>query len=312
MWIRCNCVVPAGSREDLIPAWLAALEAQEEISIENLELNSGTFAGLEWVGAHLEAQSPISEPAGQRQWRSQLGARLSQALERKGPVAVSVLGDALAQKGAKLLVMDADSTLFDCEVIEKVAAHAGTEAEVAAITTAAMRGELDFTASLRHRMATLAGLPATVLDEVRNDVHFHPGAAQLVHALHQSGAKVGVVSGGFVEIVEPKAIEIGLDHWVANRFEVKDGVLSGRPAGEIVTAEAKVRSLREWAAQIGAQPQQCVAMGDGANDIPMMRVAGLGIAFCAKPAVQEAADCRLPFQNLAAAAILGGIYPRTD
>jgi len=210
----------------------------------------------------------------------------------------------MAQHGPALVVLDGDSTLFTGEGIDLVAAHAGTQEEVAAITAAAMRGELDFAQSLRRRMGTLRGLPASVLDQVRQDYHFSPGAAQMVSAFHRRGVKVGVVSGGFRELVAPHAAEIGLDFVKANSFEVANGQLTGEPEGDIVTAETKETCLRSWASELGISVESCVAMGDGANDLKMVRAAGLGVAYLAKPALQAAADARLSWPNLAALSAL--------
>lgn len=214
-------------------------------------------------------------------------------------LAVAITTGEMAQHGPALVVLDGDSTLFTGEGIDLVAAHAGTQAEVAAITAAAMRGELDFAQSLRRRMGTLRGLPASVLDQVRQDYHFSPGAAQMVSAFHHHGVKVGVVSGGFRELVAPHATEIGLDFVKANSFEVANGQLTGNPEGDIVTAETKETCLRSWATELGVDLGRCVAMGDGANDLKMVRAAGLGVAYLAKPALQAAADVRLSWPNLA-------------
>ena len=221
-----------------------------------------------------------------------------------GGLAVAITAGEMALHGPALVVLDGDSTLFTGEGIDLVAAHAGTQEEVAAITAAAMRGELDFTQSLRRRMGTLRGLPTNVLDQVRRDYHFSPGAAQMVSAFHRHGVKVGVVSGGFMELVAPHASEIGLDFVKANRFEVVNDQLTGEPDGEIVTAETKETYLRSWASELGVSVESCVAMGDGANDLKMVRRAGLGVAYLAKPALQAAADVRLSCPNLAALSAL--------
>ncbi len=219
-------------------------------------------------------------------------------------LAVAVTSGEMALRGPALVVLDGDSTLFTGEGIDLVAAHAGTQAEVAAITAAAMRGELDFSQSLRRRMGTLRGLSVSVLDQVRQDYHFSPGATQMVSAFHNHGVKVGVVSGGFMELVEPPATQIGLDFVKANRFEVANGQLTGAPEGDIVTAETKETCLRSWAAELGIGLNRCVAMGDGANDLKMVGAAGLGVAYQAKPALQAAADVRLSWSNLAVLATL--------
>ncbi|WP_263476152.1 phosphoserine phosphatase SerB [Mobiluncus mulieris] len=218
--------------------------------------------------------------------------------------AVAVTVGEMARLGPALVVMDADSTLFAGEGIDLVAAQAGVQQQVAAITAAAMRGELDFAASLRARMGALAGLSVDVLEAVREEYAFSPGASQMIAAFRRNGTRLGVVSGGFVELVEEKARAAGVDYVLANRFEVAGGVLTGRPLSEIVTADSKEQALVEWAGQLGVPVERCVAMGDGANDLKMVTRAGLGIAFCAKPALADVADARLPFPNLAAAAAL--------
>lgn len=239
-----------------------------------------------------------------REQRRELSKQLETIVET--PICVAITTGEMATEGAKLVVCDADSTLFTCEVIEKVAHWAGTEEQVAKITAAAMRGELDFAQSLTARVSTLKGLDAKVLDTVREQVDFSTGATEMVNAFHRYGTRVGVVSGGFAEIVEPKAASIGLDHVMANRFEILDGKLTGRIAGLIVTGEIKEECLRQWASQDSVMLENTVALGDGANDLPMMKAAGLGVAYCAKPIVSKQADARIPFANLAAAADLAG------
>lgn len=197
-----------------------------------------------------------------------------------------------------LLVMDVDSTLINEEVIELLADAAGRRAEVAAITERAMRGELDFAASLRERVATLAGLPMTTLGDIAGQVTLTPGASELVEAMHARGCPVGVVSGGFMEVLEPLAKELGLDFWAANHLEVIDGQLSGRIRGDIVDAAAKEHYLRLWANRLGIPMARTIAMGDGANDLAMVRAAGFGVAFCAKPVLVEAADAVIDERDL--------------
>jgi phosphoserine phosphatase len=203
---------------------------------------------------------------------------------------IAVAPAGLARRGARLVVMDVDSTLIQDEVIELIAEHAGTADEVAAVTDRAMHGELDFAESLHARVATLAGLPVSVLDEVREAVRLTPGARTLVRTLKALGFTVAVVSGGFAEVVEPIATELGVDHVRANRLEVEDGRLTGRVVGEVVDRAGKARALRELAGQLGLPLTRTVAIGDGANDLDMLGTAGLGVAFNAKPMVRERAD----------------------
>jgi phosphoserine phosphatase len=189
-----------------------------------------------------------------------------------------------------LVVLDADSTLIENEVIELLADAAGSLALVAEVTERAMRGELDFADSLRERVATLAGLPVEVFAEVGAAIRPTPGVHELIAGLHAAGSRVGVVSGGFHELLDPLAAELGLDHWRANRLGVEDGRLTGRVVGPVIDATAKATALLEWAELDKVDLCATVAVGDGANDLTMMRVAGLGVAFNAKPIVRRAAD----------------------
>ena len=189
-----------------------------------------------------------------------------------------------------LVVLDADSTLIRNEVIELLADEAGRRAEVQAATEAAMRGEVDFATSLRSRVSALSGVPVEAFERVRARVEPTPGVHELTAAVHERGGVVGVVSGGFHEILDHVAPPIGVDRWRANRLAVTDGALSGEVDGEIVDAEAKAHWLRTWAAELGVAPGATLAIGDGANDLRMMEAAGLGLAFNAKPAVRAAAS----------------------
>lgn len=185
--------------------------------------------------------------------------------------------------------MDVDSTLIEQEVIELLADHAGTREQVAAVTEAAMRGELDFAGSLRERVATLAGVPVSALDDVRARATFTPGARELVAEAHRRGWTVALVSGGFAEIVGELAAELGITTFRANRLEVTGGRLTGRTVGPVVDRAAKAAALREFAAAEGVDLADTVAIGDGANDLDMIAAAGVGIAFRAKPVVKEQA-----------------------
>jgi phosphoserine phosphatase len=197
-----------------------------------------------------------------------------------------------------LVVLDVDSTLIQNEVIELLADAAGSLALVAAVTEQAMRGEIDFADSLRARVRTLAGLPTGVFAEVGRVIRPTPGVHELISGLHAHGSRIGVVSGGFHEVLDPLAATLGLDHWRANRLEVADGRLTGGLVGPIIDAAAKAAALREWAAAEGVALPQTVAVGDGANDLQMMHAAGLGIAFNAKPVVRAQADLAIEVCDL--------------
>jgi len=222
-------------------------------------------------------------------------------------VDIAVAPTGLARRGRRLVVMDVDSTLIQGEVIELLAARAGRESEVAAVTSAAMRGEIDFAESLRARVATLAGLPVSVLDEVRADIRLTAGARTLVRTMKRLGFTLAVVSGGFIEIVGPLAAELGIDHAHANRLDVRDGVLTGGLVGDIVDRQGKATALRRFAAEEGLPLSRTVAIGDGANDLDMLAAAGLGIAFNAKPIVREQADTAVNVPYLDAVLYLLGI-----
>ena len=187
-----------------------------------------------------------------------------------------------------LVVLDADSTLLRNEVIELIADEAGTE--VAAATEAAMRGEVDFAASLRTRVAALTGVPLEAFERVLARVEPTLGASEFIAGVHERGGVVGVVSGGFHEVLDHVAPRLGVDRWRANRLAASDDTLSGTVEGEIVDAEGKAATLREWAGSLGLALAQTIAVGDGANDLRMMATAGLGVAFNAKPAVRERAN----------------------
>ncbi|MBX3196014.1 MAG: phosphoserine phosphatase SerB [Microbacteriaceae bacterium] len=197
-----------------------------------------------------------------------------------------------------LVVLDVDSTLIEDEVIELLATEAGAGDRVAEITFRAMNGELDFEQSLRERVATLAGLPESVFDEVRSRITITRGVPELVAAVQDAGGRVAVVSGGFHEVIDPIAEELGLDHWRANRLEVADGRLTGGVIPPVVDAEAKARALREWAEAAGLPLSQTVAVGDGANDLPMMAICGLAVGFDAKAPVRDEANVLLDERDL--------------
>jgi len=199
---------------------------------------------------------------------------------------------------AFLVVLDVDSTLIEDEVIELLADEAGSHDAVAEVTFRAMNGELDFEHSLRERVATLKGLPFSAIETVRQKVTVTRGVPELIAGVHAAGGRVAVVSGGFHEVIDPLAAELGLDAWRANRLEVEDGVLTGGLILPIIDAAAKADALREWAAEAGLPLSQTIAVGDGANDLPMMAICGLAVGFDAKAPVRDLAHALLDERDL--------------
>lgn len=232
---------------------------------------------------------------------------LRQALRDAGPrVAVAVISGPLATSPAALILMDVDSTFTTTEAVDLLAVHAGAGDRVAEITERAMRGEMDFTESLRERVATLAGLPTSVLDQVGPAMTLAPGAEALVAAARAAGVRVGVTSGGFTQLVGPMAKHHRLDFWNANELgtHVVDGVeqLTGEVVGPIVDRDQKARDLARFAAEHHIDLALTVAVGDGANDLAMLEAAGLGVAYCAKPVTASQADVAIGFPRLDAVA----------
>lgn len=204
-------------------------------------------------------------------------------------------------------MLDVDSTLIEQEVVDLLAESAGCGSEVERITAAAMRGELDFAASLQQRVALLAGLPAASVLEVVDTIEVTRGVPAMIEGVHRAGGRVAAVSGGFGEVLGPLAGRLGLDAWRANRLGVADGVLTGALDGPIVDASAKRTALLQWAADAGVPVERTVAIGDGANDLLMLAAAGLSIAFDAKPAVADAAHVVLPGRDLTPVLALLGL-----
>jgi phosphoserine phosphatase len=227
----------------------------------------------------------------------QLQAVLARVAVEEG-IDIALEDYSLSRRAKRLIVFDVDSTLIQGEVIEMLAARVGAEAAVAEVTEAAMRGELDFAESLHKRVATLAGLPAEVLDEVADQIELTPGARTTLRTLRRLGFHCGIVSGGFRQVIEPLAHELMMDFVAANELEIIDGKLTGRVIGDIVDRPGKAKALRNFAQQAGVPMEQTVAVGDGANDIDMLAAAGLGVAFNAKPALREVADASISYPYL--------------
>ncbi|WP_293783923.1 phosphoserine phosphatase SerB [uncultured Aeromicrobium sp.] len=222
-------------------------------------------------------------------------------------VDVAVQENGIGRHAQRLVVMDVDSTLIQGEVIEMLAEYAGCADEVAQITERAMRGELDFAASLHERVARLEGVPAEALDAVYERVSYTPGARTLVRTLKRLGYRFALVSGGFTQIIERIAADLGIDYYAANELEVVDGVLTGKVVGDVIDRAGKAAALRRFAAEAGIAERNTVAIGDGANDLDMLAAAGLGIAFNAKPVVRDQARTSVNVPYLDTVVFLMGI-----
>ena len=192
-----------------------------------------------------------------------------------------------------LCVMDVDGTLIAEEVIDLLGREAGCEEEISQITRQAMRGELDFETSLRARVALLKGLPVSVFDTVLKSIHLSKNAQEFIYILQKKGILVGLVSGGFAPIVERLAKSLGISYFSANQLEVKDGFLTGKLVGKIVTSQVKNATLEKWRKELGLSKERTIAIGDGANDLLMLKSAGRGIAFCAKEFVKSEIACHV-------------------
>ena len=227
------------------------------------------------------------------------------AVENGIDLAVELGGSARNLK--RLVLLDMDSTLIEQEVIDLLAEYSGKSQIISDITAKAMSGELDFKQALRARVELLAGLDESVIDQVRQKVTLTKGAQQLITELHNLGHKVGVVSGGFIDVIEPILKDLEIDFYKANKLDIRDGKLTGKVVGKVIDGSEKLAVLREFASKEGINIQQTVAIGDGANDLEMIQAAGLGIAFNAKPKVAQSADTTLNIKDLSAVLLLMGI-----
>ncbi|MBF6332924.1 phosphoserine phosphatase SerB [Nocardia transvalensis] len=271
--------------------------AEQNVNIDSIR----GIADYPVTGLELMVTAPSSEVA-----ETRMRTALAE-VAAKVNIDVAVERAGLARRAKRLIVFDVDSTLIQGEVIEMLAAHAGVEDEVRKVTEAAMRGEIDFAESLRQRVATLAGLDETVIEEVAETIELTPGARTTIRTLRRLGFRCGVVSGGFRQVIEPLAHDLELDFVQANTLEVVGGKLTGKVIGEIVDRPGKAVALRRFAAEAGVPMEQTVAVGDGANDIDMLNAAGLGIAFNAKPALREVADAALSHPFLDAVLFILGV-----
>ena len=233
------------------------------------------------------------------------GALALVAIENKIDLAVEPGG--LQRKSKRIVMLDMDSTLIEQEVINLLGLAAGKSLEIEAITDKAMAGDLDFKTALIERVSLLKGLDHNILSQVRDQISLTKGAKKLVDELHQQGHKVGVVSGGFIEVIEPILKSLEIDFYRANKLKIQDGVLTGEIDGPLIDSHAKRMALEEFADQEQVQLEQTVAIGDGANDLEMIKAAGLGIAFNAKPKVAAAADTTISNQDLSTVLLLMGI-----
>ena len=233
------------------------------------------------------------------------GALALVAIENKIDLAVEPGG--LQRKSKRIVMLDMDSTLIEQEVINLLGQAAGKSLEIEAITDKAMAGDLDFKTALIERLSLLKGLDHNILSQVRDQITLTKGAKKLVDELHQQGHKVGVVSGGFIEVIEPILKSLEIDFYRANKLKIQDGVLTGEIDGPLIDSHAKRMALEEFADQEQVQLEQTVAIGDGANDLEMIKAAGLGIAFNAKPKVAAAADTTISNQDLSTVLLLMGI-----
>lgn len=247
--------------------------------------------GVSWFSQRLDAQIPPPS-LGPIRAATELLAAAHPGVDH------AVFSGPIVSRGAAMLVMDVDSTLIQGEVIEMLARYCGTEKAVAEITEQAMRGEIDFEHSLRARVAQLEGVPANIFNDVYKQIVFSPGARELYAAAKANRVPIGIISGGFLEVVELIAKRTGITYFMANSLQVAGGKLTGRTTGPIVDRAAKKRLIREYAHRAGVDMRQVLALGDGANDLDMLAEAGLGISYCAKPIVRAQARANITFPRL--------------
>jgi phosphoserine phosphatase len=278
------------------PAAVAAIAGRIAASGANID-RIGRLARRPVTCIEFEVSGADPQPLRAALARESAGLGVDIAVQRGG----------LHRRAMRLVVLDVDSTLLQDEAIDLLAARAGCAAQVSELTSAAMRGQIDYAQALRQRVALLAGLDEAVVADLPRSLRLAHGARTLVRTLKRLGYRCGVVSGGFSHVTDWLTAELGLDYAAANTLEIADGKLTGRIAGRLIDRPGKERMLRHFAAQAGVPLSQTVAVGDGANDLDMIAAAGLGIAFNAKPAVRDAADTSLSVPHLDAILYLLGI-----
>ena len=286
--------------QELRPSGIAALAAKISDQGGNIDLIRRT-ASYPLTAIEFEITLNLSEST-----LKTIQRELAEIAREHG-IDIAVESSGLTRRAKRIVLLDMDSTLIKQEVIDLIAQKHHVGPQVAEITEQAMRGELDFTASLQARVQLLSGADISLLDQVKNEITLTPGARTLIRTLHKLGHKVGVVSGGFLDVIEPLLQELEIDFYRANKLEIIDGKITGRLEGQIIDRKAKAQSLIDFAAIEGVTLAQTIAIGDGANDLGMIEIAGLGIAFNAKPAVRAAATSSITSPYLDSVLYLMGI-----
>ncbi len=289
-------------------AAVAAVVSGQNLNIERIERLSGRPAlnGSTTPSSRACVEFTVSgDPADEASMRAAF-----MSLTHEHEIDIAFQRDDLYRRNRRVVVFDMDSTLIQVEVIDELAKEAGVGEHVARITAAAMRGELDFPSAFRERVRLLKGLPVDALDRVSARIPMMAGAERLIATLKSLGYKTGILSGGFTYFGRQIQERLGIDYLHANELEVRDGAVTGEVSGEIVDGQVKARRLREIAEREGIGLEQCIAVGDGANDLPMIGLAGLGIAFHAKPVVRQNARQSLSTIGLDGILYLIGIRDR--
>ena len=287
-------------------AAVSGVIAKAGLNIDRIDrLSSRTPLDANGTGRMCVEFSASGEMSSEDQMRSEL-----MALTQDFDLDVAFQHDTVYRRNRRLVAFDMDSTLIQTEVIDELARHAGVGEEVAAITDAAMRGELDFQASFRRRVALLKGLPESALQKVVDAVPLMDGAERLISTLRRLGYKTAILSGGFTFVGRALQHRLGIDYLHSNELDMSDGVVTGEVKTEIVDGARKAHYLAQIAAAEGLSMDQVIAVGDGANDLPMLRLAGLGIAFRAKPLVRQSARQAISTMGLDGILYLLGVRDR--